>query len=555
MSQTIQVRRGSAAQWTTANPILASGEPGFETDTGLHKIGDGTTHWTGLPYFAQLPATWAANTAYAAGALALDPSGNFMVRKTAGTSRASFDATEQTAWSATQTGGPYGALSATNDWTGTQRFRAHGDGTVPVPMVGQNGGFVLGIDSASPEVISRDFFLGRSERYPSLDNTDDFYGQHNADHTTLAGAVAAGATSLPLAAALTLFTGPDGNRYVNLGDGTTGNLQENVQVTGGSGTATLTVTALQFPHPSGALVTASYDKAHPSSWEFGRVGAAAATNKKWRVTIRGGLSGNAPGFGNLKIERDEAAAQTADYFLIGSRDESIKAVRVQADYAFSVESAPVGWSETNGSTTSGSAVVQLSSVTAVDSMLGAFISGAGIPFGAYIIAVDTANNRVTLSVNATATGSALTITIPKARLLYRTPATDGSPYAPQFALWGGIGSVSKGGALRGKFAVGSGGVGVPQVDLDIYGTDIRLTGGSGFATLDIISNNASGGQVVFQQGGVTRMSFGTGGAIGFYTATPVAKQTVSGSRSANAALADLITKLATVGLITDGTSA
>jgi hypothetical protein len=39
----IQVRRGTAAAWTSANPTLASGEPGFETDTGLLFLGDGST--------------------------------------------------------------------------------------------------------------------------------------------------------------------------------------------------------------------------------------------------------------------------------------------------------------------------------------------------------------------------------------------------------------------------------------------------------------------------------------------------------------------------------
>ena len=51
MSQQIQLRRATAAAWTTANPILAEGEPGFETDTGFIKYGDGTSDWTSLPYF------------------------------------------------------------------------------------------------------------------------------------------------------------------------------------------------------------------------------------------------------------------------------------------------------------------------------------------------------------------------------------------------------------------------------------------------------------------------------------------------------------------------
>jgi hypothetical protein len=47
----IQVRRGTASSWTSANPTLSAGEWGYETDTGLAKIGDGSTAWTSLSYF------------------------------------------------------------------------------------------------------------------------------------------------------------------------------------------------------------------------------------------------------------------------------------------------------------------------------------------------------------------------------------------------------------------------------------------------------------------------------------------------------------------------
>jgi hypothetical protein len=50
MEAQIQVRRATAAQWISANPILASGEPGLETDTGKGKYGDGATHWINLDY-------------------------------------------------------------------------------------------------------------------------------------------------------------------------------------------------------------------------------------------------------------------------------------------------------------------------------------------------------------------------------------------------------------------------------------------------------------------------------------------------------------------------
>lgn len=48
----IQVRRDTAANWTSTNPTLAAGEQGWETDTKRMKVGDGTTAWTSLAYFA-----------------------------------------------------------------------------------------------------------------------------------------------------------------------------------------------------------------------------------------------------------------------------------------------------------------------------------------------------------------------------------------------------------------------------------------------------------------------------------------------------------------------
>ena len=46
----IQIRRGAAASWTSANPVLAAGEFGYETDTGKAKIGNGSTAWNSLAY-------------------------------------------------------------------------------------------------------------------------------------------------------------------------------------------------------------------------------------------------------------------------------------------------------------------------------------------------------------------------------------------------------------------------------------------------------------------------------------------------------------------------
>lgn len=53
----LQLRRGLSTQWTSANPTLANGEIGLETDTRLFKIGDGTTAWNSLAYGGLMGAT------------------------------------------------------------------------------------------------------------------------------------------------------------------------------------------------------------------------------------------------------------------------------------------------------------------------------------------------------------------------------------------------------------------------------------------------------------------------------------------------------------------
>lgn len=46
----IQLRRDTAANWTTNNPVMGAGEFGFETDTSKFKIGNGVTAWASLSY-------------------------------------------------------------------------------------------------------------------------------------------------------------------------------------------------------------------------------------------------------------------------------------------------------------------------------------------------------------------------------------------------------------------------------------------------------------------------------------------------------------------------
>ena len=50
MAVQIQLRRDTSTNWTSANPTLALGELGLETDGYKYKIGDGAAAWTSLSY-------------------------------------------------------------------------------------------------------------------------------------------------------------------------------------------------------------------------------------------------------------------------------------------------------------------------------------------------------------------------------------------------------------------------------------------------------------------------------------------------------------------------
>lgn len=52
MATKIQFRRDTAANWTSANPILSEAELGYEKDTGKFKLGDGITAWNDQSYFS-----------------------------------------------------------------------------------------------------------------------------------------------------------------------------------------------------------------------------------------------------------------------------------------------------------------------------------------------------------------------------------------------------------------------------------------------------------------------------------------------------------------------
>ncbi len=52
----IRPRRGTTAEWTSANPVLFEGEFGLDEDTGVLKYGDGATAWLSLTDAVRPPA-------------------------------------------------------------------------------------------------------------------------------------------------------------------------------------------------------------------------------------------------------------------------------------------------------------------------------------------------------------------------------------------------------------------------------------------------------------------------------------------------------------------
>jgi len=73
VKNTIKFRRDTANNWTTVNPVLANGEPGFDSTNNKFKFGDGVSDWANLPYQAAGNSSSLAN---GASVLSVSPNGN-----------------------------------------------------------------------------------------------------------------------------------------------------------------------------------------------------------------------------------------------------------------------------------------------------------------------------------------------------------------------------------------------------------------------------------------------------------------------------------------------
>lgn len=85
--------------------------------------------------------------------------------------------------------------------------------------------------------------------------------------------------------------------------------------------------------------------------------------------------------------------------------------------------------------------------------------------------------------------------------------------------------------------------------------NIVLRDANGAAAFTFQFNTSNGQFVCPAEANIVGAINHDGSTAGFLGATPISRPTASGSRASNAALASLITALANLGLVTDGTSA
>lgn len=84
MAFRIQLRRDTAIKWAVNNPVLLQAEMGYETDTTLLKIGDGTTNWNDLGYWNGNLAIEVGGTEVVQGAGTLNFTGGVAATATGG---------------------------------------------------------------------------------------------------------------------------------------------------------------------------------------------------------------------------------------------------------------------------------------------------------------------------------------------------------------------------------------------------------------------------------------------------------------------------------------
>ena len=196
VNTTIQIRKGTATQWSSPNPVLVSGEPGFDTTNNLLKIGDGSTAWNSLASANLSSPTLTGTVTISGGQIAFPATANLSAGANTlddyeeGTWNVTIRATSTNPTATYTSGANYGMyvkIGKTVFITGTlslATLSAAGSGTLFIPSLpfaasaadaGGYGGFSLGQRSGwtttSPGVINSYPTLSRLVLYGTDFNT------------------------------------------------------------------------------------------------------------------------------------------------------------------------------------------------------------------------------------------------------------------------------------------------------------------------------------------------------------------------------------------------
>lgn len=158
MPTKVQLRRGNAATWTSANPTLSQGELGVELDTNKLKVGNGSTAWNSLGY-ATVSYRGAHNSAtiYYPNDIVTSSGSTYICILT---TTSGILITNTTYWTVIAQKGADGTVSAsaTNTFTAAQTFNSgnlklagstSGSATLNAPAVAATNTYTLPVDTST----------------------------------------------------------------------------------------------------------------------------------------------------------------------------------------------------------------------------------------------------------------------------------------------------------------------------------------------------------------------------------------------------------------------